>query len=155
MARDSGLVPIPCLPGLADIDGVQQVGTRTSDGAIPNGAEVWDGQRFDRWLRQEKVADRSMGRFREAFQLFQGRLRLTGLPFLQLGKPRYQCELILLGALTRPAVQVRLDGDASHSEIITGKSKFSPQAHEPAVRFQQSSCQVDPLEYDRAQYRGP
>lgn len=78
-------VAVPLLRLLAEVDGVQQIGTRRLDAPVGHRAQIGNGHGFLGWSGQEEVSDEDVGGLREGFELLECRIVLAPLPGFELG----------------------------------------------------------------------
>src|SRR5579875_1527627 len=94
-----GVVPIPLLPLLALVHGVEEVRAGEPDGCVPDRPKVRSRQRR---LGKEEVADRRMRRPCELLKLLQRRLLRPVLPLFERREASEELLRGLSRAFTRP-----------------------------------------------------
>ena len=128
---DANEVSVPALPLLASVDRIQQVRARSRHLLPGERAEVRNGNRLFRRLREEQVADGHMNGPGERLHLLQGGLRLAVLPLRQPLEPGRKVRLHPPGTLPRPADKLGIDRDAGHANASTAFSasgtRISPE----------------------------
>jgi hypothetical protein len=113
---------VPSLALLTQIDRLQQIGARPFDATALDRAEIRDRHSLDGRLRQEEIAHRCVGRFREPLELLQGRNGLSALPRFEFRKPSGKVLRRGASALSRPREQFRLDGSAEHESECSDRA---------------------------------
>ena len=109
LADRARIAAIPLLSLLAEIDRVEQVGTRSGTPCPRHRSEVGNGHRLIGRFAQHQVPDRRSRGPCERLQLFQGWLGLPLLPLTQARETLMQVVQGLLRALDRPREHGRLD----------------------------------------------
>jgi len=71
-AMQALIVPVPGLAPLAEVDGIQEIGTRTGQPRPGQRAKVRNRQWLFGWAREKKQTDGGMGGVGKGFQLLQG-----------------------------------------------------------------------------------
>ncbi len=117
----AGMVAIPVLPLLTEVQGVQQVGTGACRIAPCHSAKVGYGQLFLHGGRQEEIPDRHMHGTGESFQLLQSWPPFTGFPCSKTGEVPGQHRCIHAGAFTGPDQQCRIDGSVRVHPDLPGR----------------------------------
>ena len=114
-----GVVPIPLLPLLALVHGVEEVRAGAPDGCVPDRPKVRNRQRLLGRLGKEEVADRRMRRPCELLKLLQRRLLR---PVLPLFERREASEELLRGCRERSRAQVSIAGRTGTRMLISQRS---------------------------------
>src|SRR5690606_5761722 len=121
----TGIVAVPVLPLLAQIQRVQQRTARLAQFLIAQGSKIRHRQSQRGRRGQKKIADGGVGQAREVFQLLERGLGLTGQPQGPLAKARRQIFVVQPCALCGPA-QYR-DGGCHRGHAATSSGKAMPE----------------------------
>ena len=124
-AVHTGIVAVPILPLLAQIQRVQQGAAGLAQFLVAQGAEIGHRQSKLWRLGQKEIADGGVGQPREVFQLLERGLGLAGQPQGPLAKARRQIFVVQTRPLRRPA-QYR-DGSRYRSHAATSSGKAMPE----------------------------
>lgn len=114
LAIETGIIPIPVLPLLTEVDGVEQIGAGNGARFASHGAEIRDRERNFRWFGHEEEADRRMRGAGKGFELFQGWRQVALKPTRDFGEFCPQIGQCQSGSLAGPAQDFRIYRDAVH-----------------------------------------